>query len=218
MNIQQIVEVVSEELSKYDNLDSIELEARLGIFDQENNRFDSNIGEENYQKLEHMLASFGGWLNVEKSSTIDYFSNNLRLSQNKDTKEQKCIEKVRIKSFTFISENLPMDIRISISRENPVAVSKFPRARSKLKQRQKDRVSREFQNAVFDLTRVQSQEMGEIVETFEYEVEHKGGMSNIPNSVFQMLYKVLDANYMIDGYLKSEGLELPLEMFSAQMV
>ena len=221
MNIDQIVSVVSEGLKKYQDLDSLEFEVRLGIYDEENKRFDSHIGEEHYNTIEKMLKSFSGWVSQKSTTTNDYFSKNLRLSVDQD-KKQKCVEKVRLENFTFISENLPLDIRFSISREIPVLVSKFPKSKMKTPQREKERVSREFQDASWDLTKVKSRDENDnIIQVFEFEVEYKGDIKesqNLPNVVFQVLYKALDANYMIDGFLRTKGARLPLEMFSAQMV
>lgn len=220
MNIDQIVEIVAEELSKYDNLDSIELEARLGIYDES---FDPNIGEEHYNTILGMLDSFDGWLEKSKIKCIDKYNKNLRLTtyeylDETKEKEPKCIEKVKLKNFTFVTENLPFDFRISISREISVPVSKFNNKKKDLYQRVKTRDSRIFQNASFDLTIVETKEDSNIIQSFEYEIEHVGEFKCKKEAVFQMLYKLLDANYMIDGFLKTENLELPLELFSATMI
>mgnify|MGYP006147449689 CR=1 FL=1 len=212
-DVKSCIESIPEE-----NQEFIEIEARLGIFDQENKIFDSNIGEDNYEMIESMLNTFNGWKNFSKSETTDYYSENMRLSIcSEGTK--KCIEKTRIKNFTYMTENLPLDIRISISIEKPIAVSKFPRAKSSLKNRQKSRISREYQKATFDTTKVISTDKGETVETFEIEVEHIGTLgSSIENSVFQIFYKILDCNYCCDGFIKTESSLLPIETFSAQEI
>ena len=221
MNIQEIVEIVDEYLSKCSSLDSIELEIRLGIYDQENNCFDSNIGEENYNQIMNMLNTFEGWKSLRNENITNIYGKNLRLSVNNTTKETKCIEKVKLKNFTFISETLPLDFRISINREIDIPVSKFPKARSKLMKRTKKLSSREYQNALFELSQIDTEENNsDIVQTFEYEIEHNGPLcrENMKESIFQIIYKALDANFMIDGFLKTQDNPLPLEMFSAQMV
>lgn len=221
MNIQEIVEIINEYLSKCSSLESIELEIRLGIYDQENKCFDSNIGEENFDTINNMLNTFNGWDNVNKTNITNIYGKNLRLTINNETKETNCIEKVKLKNFTFISETLPLDFRISINREIDTPVSKFPKARSKLMKRNKNLVSREYQNALFELSQIDTEEKNsDIVQTFEYEIEHNGPLceENMKESIFQMIYKALDANFMIDGFMKTRDNPLPLEMFSAQMV
>jgi len=217
--INTIVSDVNKCLSGIDEKlkEFIEIEARLGIFDQDNNMFDSNIGEDNYLMIDDMFNTFKKWKNPSKSEVTDYYSGNMRLSIDGEGTKQ-CVEKTKIKNFTYISENLPLDIRISISLEKPLPVSKFPRAKSALKNRQKLRMSREWQNASFDITKVTSTDKGETIETFEIEVEHKGKLLSPEENIFQIFYKIMDCNYCCDGFIKTETCMLPLETFSAQKV
>lgn len=212
IDVNECISNIPSELKEF-----IELETRLGIYDQENSMFDSNIGEENYILIENMLNSFNKWNNIVKSEITDYYSGNMRLSIDSEG-EKKCVEKTKVKNFTYISENLPLDIRISVSIEKPIPISKFPRAKSSLKNRQKNRISREFQNAKFDITKITSIEKGETIETFEIEVEHVGKLFNPEENIFQMFYKIMDCNYCCDGFIKTETNLLPLENFMAEEV
>lgn len=217
MDINEIVRVVSEELSKYQtSLDTIELEMRLGIYD--NTKFDSNIGEDNYNILTKMLESFDGWeSNTCKTYTDVSISGNRRIRMI-DGVPSECVKKERLSDFTFQCENLPFDIRVSISRETPITIPKIPKTTTKSSYREKCRISKKFQNALFEITTVKYTENNKSLIVYQYEVEHSGPIDNIPNNIYQLLYKILDANYMIDGFMKTSDSKLPLELFSANLV
>ena len=214
MNITGIIESVKTELMKYDNLDSIELEARLGIYDIDSSKFSSNIGSANYEKINEMLDTFKGWNNKKNEVSTVYSKDNMRLKVS-DSGDKSVIEKVKLKNLTYVLKDLPLDIRISISRETPIPTNKFPRSFKTLPKRIKERISREFQNASFDLTSVKVPVDKIMEQTFEFEVEHIGDFKNPEEAIFQIIYKVLDANYMLDGFQRNEGMTLPLELFEA---
>lgn len=219
MSISNIVDTVSSFIEGLEDHTNIELEVRLGVYDSDNKRFESNIGEDAYDTINTLLDSFKGWevSNVGVSNT--YGPNNLRLSQFEDG-TKKCIEKTRLKDFTYVVENLPFDIRISISRETPTLISKFPKSRKTLQVRDKKTLVRNFQNASFELSKVTyNDQTKNLVEVFEYEVEHIGDLkNNTKESVFQLVYKALDALFAIDGFIKTEDNQLPLEIFTATQV
>ena len=216
MSFNDIVEEVSSEFEKImktcGGSDELELEVRLGIFDQDNNRFDSNIGEDHFCIIDGILDKFTRWDNVKHTNTIDRYNKNLRYTTDTKTKNVTCIKKDRLASFTYTTEQLPFDFRFSISRETKVsAKGDTPSGHS----RDKSRTSRCWQNASIDMTRVMgSTKMGHKEETFEFEVEHSGPITDIRNNVYQIFYKCMDANYMCDGFIRKSGMELPLEAFS----
>lgn len=217
MNISTIVETINEELSKYDNLDSIELEARLGIYDMETKKFDSNIGSPNYEKINEMLDTFKNWESVTEVVTNEKIIDNLRLITDLDNNET-VIEKIKLKSFTFVLEDLPLDMRVTISREIKQPVSKFKKTKKGIYNRIKERTSRVFQNASIDLTSVKVPVGKALEQTFEFEVEHIGDFKNPKEAIFQMLYKLLDADYMLDGFQRTEGMLLPIDLFSGILI
>lgn len=219
MNLNDIVVVVSEAMSEYkDSLDTIELEIRLGIYDNTNKIFDTNIGEDNYNTLNKMLASYNGWeLNRTSVYTDVSLSGNRRVKMVDDVPTE-CVKKERLRDFTFQCENLPFDIRVSISRETSIPIPKIPKTTTKSSYREKNRITRKHQNALFDITMVKFMENNKNLIVYQYEVEHDGPLDNIPNNVYQLLHKILDANYMIDGFLKTNENKLPIELFSCSMV
>jgi hypothetical protein len=218
MDIPSVVDAIRVELLKYDNLESIELEARLGIYDTENNKFDSNIGIANYEKINEMLDTFKQWNSTKKTSVTTLSTDKLRMTTDATTGEKTAIEKIKLKHLTFVLEDLPMDIRVSISRETPIPLGKFPTSKRNITTRIKERTSKVFQNASFDLTCVKVPVGKSMEQTFEFEVEHLGDFQNPDEAIFQMLYKVLDANYMLDGFQKNEGMMLPIEVLTMMQV
>lgn len=223
MDYRQIVEIVACELSKYENLDSIELEARLGIYNEESGTFDADIGEDNYNIIKEMLESYKSWDSTSNTDVTDYFFNRgvrVSLNNSPDGEVLEVIRKKKLKHFTFQTESQPLDIRISLKTEEIIKMEeKYTPDNAKFF-RKKRRVSRKHQDASFDLTIIETEEESQILQEFEYEVEYIGKLSkeNLHEAVFSVLYKILDANYMVDGFLKTKDMELPLDLFSAKMV
>lgn len=211
-NIKEIVKNVNDVLEKYKNVPNIELEGRLGIYDQETKKFDSNIGEEYHGSISSMLNSFNGWESKETSNITDYFTDKLRLSVDNKTARQSCIEKKKLATFTYINENGSLDFRISISKEDPVRVDKFPnKQRSQLFQREKTRESYTLKKNKYELSKVNNKnKSGDIEEYYEYEVESKN-IDNREQAIFSIIFKLLDATYACDGFLKTKDNTLPIE-------
>jgi hypothetical protein len=70
IDFSKIVEPIQKALEKYKNLPNIELEGRLGIWDEDNQTFDSNIGEEYYNTINQLLESCQKWED-KKNSNLD---------------------------------------------------------------------------------------------------------------------------------------------------
>ena len=212
MDFSQIVQPIKTVLEKYkDNKDFLEIEGRLGIYDSDNKNFDSNIGEEYYNTIKNLLDSCPEWSETEKSHITDYFCGSLRLSID-DQGSQRCIEKLKPDRYTFINESGPLDFRLSISKENPQKVSKFPSDRSKLKSREKIRNTYYIDNYKFDLTKVISKENKEIEEYFEFEVEYTGEFQESTDEIVQhIVVKLLDGSFACENFIKTKYNTLPLE-------
>lgn len=221
-DFSQIVEPVKEMLEKYKNLPNIEVEGRLGIYDNETNRFDTNIGEEYYDSIKDLLESCNKWDKVNDINVTDYFNDKLRLTVDNKTAQQCCIEKKKLASFTFVNENCPLDFRISISKEDPVRVEKFPtKGRQNMKQREKSRKQHTFKEFSYDLTKVSTKNKNKTAEEyFEYEVESIANVNTMDagNTVFSIILKLLDATYACEGFVKTDENQLPMDNLNIHMI
>lgn len=219
-NIRDLVKEVENSLNifvdKYGN-DSIELEGRLGIYDSDDNKFDSNIGEENYAKLKALLDSCENWKSNKTINLIDSISNdNKRLSiiSENDKITKKCIIKKRLATFTYVdnSETLGLDFRISISLEISTNPEKFNEENIILK-REKNRNKYFIENFSFDLT--------EVIENnekyYEYEIEDAGNILN-GQSIFSIIFKLLDGIYACQDFIKTKNNNIPIKDLSIKCV
>lgn len=220
-DFSQIVEPVRETLEKYKSLPNIEVEGRLGIFDHDSNRFDTNIGEEYFEAIQRLLGSCKKWEKTDDIMVTDYFSDRLRLTVDNNTAQQYCIEKKKLATFTFVNESCPLDFRISISKEDPVRVEKFPKGRSGMKQREKQRKQYKFNNYSYDLTKIMTKNKDKTMEEYyEYEVEsmEDHSKSNTGNTIFSIILKLLDATYACDGFVKTDENSLPMSDLNIHLV
>lgn len=219
--MENIVEMIFDKLEKFINTDEIEFEGRLGIFDSESNNFDSNIGEEYYVSIMCMLESFEGWKSKKNVSLVDYFSGKLRLSVNNETAQRKCIEKKKLHNFTCVNETLPLDFRISISKEVPIKISSFPKDLSKLVKRCKERVIYEYNSMSFELTKIITETEESLEESYEFEVEYTGNFSlekDLKNTIFDLIYKIIGGAFACNGIINTESKTLPLETLSIKVI
>ena len=97
-----------------------EIEFRLGR--KGNGMFDTNVGEPVFRKLLHALDKYKGWESVEiEEYDMYYGANNIRTTVYPDGTENSII-KARVTNVDHNSSDLPFDIRMGISTENPIDV------------------------------------------------------------------------------------------------
>lgn len=212
MNFEQLVKPIGEILDKLKNkYSNLEVEGRLGIYDAEEGYFDTNIGEEYYNKIKDLLESCNEWNNKENTKVTDYFSGPLRLSiSNKGT--QRCVEKKKIATYTFVNEKGLLDLRITISTEIPKKVSNFPDKKENLRNREKSRKTYQIGDYNFDLTQIitkDNPESNEADEYFEFEVEYNNIDDKIkthdsPDIIWNILLKLLDASFACENFIKTK--------------
>lgn len=138
-------------LDKYKDTKNLELEFRLGSLGEDG--FSSSVCEEFYNKILGILGKSNVWKDKENESTTDYFDKGMRLSVFDDkNKKKKCIIKNKLVTIDCEFQDCPFDIRICLSEEIPVAVSKFKMKKS-LYSRSKERSTFVYKNWKFDLTK-----------------------------------------------------------------
>jgi hypothetical protein len=98
----------------------LEIEFRLG---KKNGKyFDTNIGKENFEKLFRRLSRYPEWEAVRTQKATVFYGGRkgLRVVYDEEKDEQvSCISKYNVSNMDQILEGQPLDVRISVSIENP---------------------------------------------------------------------------------------------------
>lgn len=194
---------------KYLEDSSIEIEGRIGIYDEDKKKFSSNIGNKNYQIIENLLESCNDWTEKKVIHQTDYSDGKLRLTQNEDG-TQRCIKKTRKHVEDFIIDNGPLDFRIAINEEISVDVDTFPVTKKSNNVRKKDRKTFSYKMWDFDLTKVTTKK-GKIEETsYEFEIELIKQRNEINDSNYlaeSLLLKILD-NIKVCGDMDNTSIRI----------
>jgi hypothetical protein len=98
----------------------LEIEFRLGK--KNGNYFDTNIGQDNFDKLYRRLSKYPQWESVTHQNAIVFYGarKGLRVVYDEDKDEQvSCICKYNVGNLDEILNDQPLDVRISVSIENP---------------------------------------------------------------------------------------------------
>lgn len=198
MEFDKVVEHLEQMMYKYIDDPTIEVEVRLGIYDEEDKKFSSNIGDKNFEKIKNLLDSGKdkNWIHPEKYiQQTDYFHGNYRLTVYEDGK-QKCVEKKRLENINLVLENGPFDIRVSFSSEIPVDVDSFPVKEKCEYTRSKKRFTYKYKMWDFEITEINEQVQNGNELAYEYEIELNKNRNKIKNVKYiseSMLLKILDA-------------------------
>lgn len=163
-NFNKAIAIILPYIEKYKDHENIELEFRVGSFDQDSETFNSFVCKEFYTKIQNVLQTNKSWLSKKKSKTNDYFNDGMRLSVHEDG-TKTCIAKSKLCVLDFMFEDTPFDIRVCFSEEKPVKVSKFKNGSKTLYNRKKNRISYLHKVWSYDITTVTTVE-NTVEETF----------------------------------------------------
>ena len=122
----------------------VEVEFRLG---KKGYKFDTDIGENTYNKLKSVLDTYAKWNSIEIFQYTDNFYDTVRESCFDNTKNVIQKKKICIEDF----ENTSFDIRMNISQEIP---STIPHDKQISFSRNKQRISYITDSWKIDLTKV----------------------------------------------------------------
>ena len=112
------ISLINPEFNKHKNLPNLEIELRLGKF--HGKKFDTNVGEGNFNKILESLKKFNGWEQVVETNSTSYFLGDRRMDINDDTDEMKTFIKKRVSKFDYIIPNSSLDVRFSAAQEIPI--------------------------------------------------------------------------------------------------
>jgi hypothetical protein len=194
MDMSEVIEKVSEVFDKYKDDPLVEIEGRLGIYEEDSRTFGTNIGDEHYENIKKLMMSGNKWKNTKETLETDYISKKLRLSVS-DNGEQRCIEKKRLLNINFIIDNGPIDFRVSVSKEIPVDTDKFPLKSKCEHSRTKKRNTWEYKMWDFDLTEVRTNKKDSEEISYEFEIELRKNRNTIQDSKYlseSLILKMFD--------------------------
>jgi hypothetical protein len=96
----------------------VEIEFRLGRKTAQ--KFDTNIGQETFQKLLKALGKYDGWESTSKGTyTVYYGDKNKRITVDEATDESVAVIKTKIEALDFELSDKPFDIRLGVAKEKP---------------------------------------------------------------------------------------------------
>tara|TARA_B100001094_G_scaffold41065_1_gene35738 strand:- start:171 stop:1019 length:849 start_codon:yes stop_codon:yes gene_type:complete len=197
----QAVELLSKQINSWAGMPHLEIEARLGYFDEDeqgnvNSRFDTDISQDWFNAIIKLLDEDPEILERENTVTTDYISGHNRLSVDTNSGSRSAMSKRTLEHSNFRYVNSPFDIRVSFALEKPIAIETFAASAQRSgvppdsTKRKKTRRSYHMQNWRFDLTKVEQTKDGIQEQTFQIEIEAK--LDSI---------KYVDYVYMADSLL-----------------
>ncbi len=116
--MDNLVNLINPEFNKHKNLPNLEIELRLGKF--HGKKFDTNVGELNFNKILESLKKFSGWEQIIEKNSTSYFLDNKRMDIDDDTEEMKTFTKQKISKVDYVIPNSPLDVRFSAAQETPI--------------------------------------------------------------------------------------------------
>ena len=195
-DLREAVELLSQQINRWGGIPYLEIEARLGFFDEDEDGgltgpFDSDVDFANYNSIMETLRKDSDILEIKETNTTDYFlGGGCRLSIDSDKGSRLAVRKKVLEHSNFHYKNSPFDIRVSFSQEQPVDVSKCEAPKKSSVQRKKKRTSFYTNHWRYDLTRVE--EMKEGIAVVKHQVEVEARLEKIP---------YVDYVYMADSLL-----------------
>ena len=132
--MNELFEKVSPIFSKFQNEKYIEFEMRLGKINR--GYFDTNVGQQMFEKVISGLKKYQSWEKVSKTSDVAYYKDNIRLIIDDDTDETVQVIKQNLVKTDHSLDNKHFDVRFSVSRETPCTqeVDEYTSARKRTRE------------------------------------------------------------------------------------
>lgn len=115
--MNELFEKVGSTFSKFQHEPHVEMELRLGKINR--GTFDTNVGQQTFEKILRRLHKYKGWEKVKKTSDIAYYKDNIRLIVDEDTDESTQITKNKIGHVDHVLPGRPLDVRFAVATEKP---------------------------------------------------------------------------------------------------
>ena len=184
-DIQEAVELLAKQINSWGSVPYLEIEARLGYFEDDDDGnvrlpFDSNVDKENFENIKQALAKWSEIKEITETTSVVYsFKDNIRMEVTSDG-SRSAVKKEKLEHSNFRYDNSPFDLRICFSAEVPIDVNRLTNMATEPVKRNKQRTSYHMNHWRFDLTVVTYIDNG--IETREYQVEIEAKLDCIPYS------------------------------------
>jgi hypothetical protein len=147
---------------------NLEVEFRLGKMN--GNKFDTNIGKSNFEKLFRRLSRYTAWDSIKTQKVCIFYGlrKGLRVIYDEESDIQTVITKHKIDVLDKSLEGMPLDVRISVALENPAA---YDQDRDRFEnEKKRSRTSFVRKGLSIDMSIVQSTDI-DSEDEFVYQVE-----------------------------------------------
>ena len=188
--MKEFFEKVSPIFSKYQNEKHVEFEFRLGKINR--GTFDTDVGQETFEKILRGLHKYTGWERVSKKSDTAYYKDEIRLLIDDETEESVQVTKHKIGTVDHSLVGHPFDVRFAFATEKPCKqdVDEYTRARKR------SRTSFVRKNLSIDMTVVSGDsEDWDAEEDLSYQIEFEiidpSKVKDV-DTLYNIVYKVQD--------------------------
>ena len=117
VTMKEFFEKVSPIFSKYQNAQHVEFEMRLGKLNR--GSFDTNIGQETFEKILRRLRKYNGWEKVAETSDVAYYNGDIRLIIDDETENSTQVVKKKFEKIDHVLGGMPLDVRFAVATETP---------------------------------------------------------------------------------------------------
>lgn len=206
------ITILEKLINEYKYNENIEIEIRIGRFDNVN--FIPGLNTVNfYDKILKNLNLGQCWNKIETEKTIEFFNNNIK----KIIKDQDItyIKKNLKHKSELLYENSPFDLRISVAEELKIPTSKINCEFSNNFIREKLRTKFFYKNEfVIDVTHVKETNNTVTKDIYEIEVE----LLNLDSKMMSSKYKAHSALLLIRDIINfCEELDSSAELFEIEI-
>ena len=184
-DIHEAVELLAKQINSWGSVPYLEIEARLGYFEDDDDGnvrlpFDSNVDKENFENIKEALAKWSEIKEITETTSVVYsFKDNIRMEVTSDG-SRSAVKKEKLEHSNFRYDNSPFDLRVCFSAEVPIDVNGLTNMATEPVKRNKQRTSYHMNHWRFDLTVVTYIDNG--IENREYQVEIEAKLDCIPYS------------------------------------
>jgi hypothetical protein len=117
VTMKEFFEKVGPIFSKYQNTQYVEFEMRLGKLNR--GSFDTNVGQETFEKILRRLRKYKGWEKVSEMSDVAYYNGDTRLVIDDETENSTQVVKKKLEKIDHILSGMPLDVRFAVATETP---------------------------------------------------------------------------------------------------
>lgn len=180
-----LMECFSDHIRKYHDKKNIEIEIRLGKLNH--NVFDTNVGNDTFQKVLEGLKKYNGWEKVEHiEDEVFYWSGNIRCIYDGNNAVYQKKSKILRKDLGL---EYPLDVRLSIAQEIPCGEQTTDAIHTVSRRR----MSFLRKNVRIDMTVVVGQPLDkDVEEDTKYQIELEILDATSDQKIYSALYKVLN--------------------------